>query len=347
MFLGYLDGLKAQGWEPDLIISTCGGAFASLAVMSSAEPEKRLDLLRSDAFHKELLQFQMNSAKTSALVMGAKAGDLGKQANESPSYLPLPRIFEKNDVLMWVPFQFGVEAAKLPFTGNLPKSIVVGSRLLYGPKDVGKSDGGEGSKWYRENYVTDEDTAKLLDGRPSDIAALFPKGAVDSTTETRTGWTQGEAARMSVSDLYYMQPLEKDGQYFAGGFINLFPLELAMELGDEVVAIRSSPFSGIEDTVIKTVFGYSGNERMDHVMSTLASSPEGKGRVHWLEVAADIDSTYEKWGMNPQMSKGNIFLASLKSGIPQDLEEYRKRVNALYAWGKSKGLAVKLTPDKK
>lgn len=339
VFLGYSDGLRKRGWLPDLVIGTCGGAFAALLTSSLPNPEDRIAFLRSPEFYEELRRVVINKSKTNSSTLLSEVTHLEIQAVSETPFLPLPNVFRKEDVALWLPLRFNFSLAALSFSASGVRSIIVASHFLFGPGEEGTSSGDASRKWYREAYFTDAQTARLLENRVSTMAALYPQSAIDSNTEVHTDWTLGDAARASMADIRYIQPVQKGDQYYGGGFLDLFPVELALELGQEVVAVRPTSFSHIENVVMRTSFGVDGNERFRYLRERLEIDPEVSKRVHWLDTS-DLNSIYSRCGMNPHLVIG--IRSRMDDRIPGNYAEYLRRVDCLYNYGLEKAQTVDL-----
>ena len=73
------------------------------------------------------------------------------------------------------------------------------------------------------------------------------------------------AARISVSDMFYVAPVNIADDVFAGGAIDLLPIEVANALSQEVIREEKQPYSSTEEALVRAVLGFSGNERLAEV----------------------------------------------------------------------------------
>ena len=74
-----------------------------------------------------------------------------------------------------------------------------------------------------------------------------------------------KAMRISVSDMFYVEPVLYQNQYYAGGAIDLAPIELALEIADEVILEKKNNYTNIEESLVRAVLGFSGNERLEEI----------------------------------------------------------------------------------
>ena len=109
-----------------------------------------------------------------------------------------------------------------------PHLLIVGATLDADPSKVETSRNGR--RLYRELYLTDPEVAAHLQGVRSAIGLRYPGSAVSVETVTRTDFSVGDAALVSIRDPFLFRPVHRDGAYFIGGNVNLYPLELARQL---------------------------------------------------------------------------------------------------------------------
>ena len=99
------------------------------------------------------------------------------------------------------------------------------------------------------------------------ILKSYEGSAIDSQVELFQDVPLPIATRISVSDMFYVQPVHYKGAYFAGGIIDLMPIELAEQLGETIIFEKKKGFGTIDEALIRAVFGYSGNRRLQEVMT--------------------------------------------------------------------------------
>ena len=140
--------------------------------------------------------------------------------------------------------------------------------MLFTPHECGSSR--EGRKLYQEVLFTDPQTAQKIP--PSALQHTEPNyihSAVASNILLNTEMPILRAARISISDMFYVAPVAYQDSYYAGGAIDLVPMELAYTLSAEVIAERKQAYSPTEEALVRAVLGFSGNERL----ATVASYP--------------------------------------------------------------------------
>jgi hypothetical protein len=161
-----------------------------------------------------------------------------------------------------------------PVTGlNIP-SIIIGSEILFNRTDAGKTRNGR--KLYRKVLFTDEATARRINCDNIQITSKnYRSSAIDPSIELMTDVSMLTAMRISISDMFYVQPVYYKNRYFAGGAIDLTPIELARSIAKTVIFEKKNPYTAMEEALVRAVLGYSGNKRLDEV--------EKSGVDYWID----------------------------------------------------------------
>ena len=153
-------------------------------------------------------------------------------------------------------------------------------------------------------------------------------------TATLTNLTLSQAARISVSDPYYMNPVKIDGTYYLSGAIDLYPLEAAKLLGHEVtMGFARSFYTLTEQPATKSSFRYDNNARLRKVNDQEAD--------YWIDLS-DTSKMYARSGFNPDVNIlwGPIspFRATIALGVPESYEEFVRMINEQWKFGKERAI---------
>jgi len=172
----------------------------------------------------------------------------------------------------------------------------------------------------------------MLEGFESQIGLDFPKSTVDVPTDVIYGKSLDQASRASISDAYYINSIQMDGFHFLAGAIDLYPLEVARHLAEKVIVSYDSTF----DTYVSlpshyNVYKYNINERNQLVKNSYAD--------YWID-RTDFGKMIDEIGISPALT-----FRKAKSGVPEDLESYRKRVDLLWEWGKARAVEAVWDPS--
>jgi len=141
-------------------------------------------------------------------------------------------------------------------------------------------------KPFSEVYISDEETLKTIQNLQvySFISKLYPESNVDTEILFRNNIPIVTAMRASTSDAYLYNPTYFKDEYYLGGQINLYPIELAQILSEEVFVMHSRPFAPpIETNAIKKVYNYDPNLRLKYTDSLIRESD------YWID-ASDFSS---------------------------------------------------------
>jgi hypothetical protein len=319
LFLGMLEAAEESGQRPDLIIGTCGGSIAAALATHFPDSKSRREFVESRTYYELLTKVRLENADLSqALQRVFKM--VGKRAGVDDT---LPDVFHRPIL------RVGDDLQKMfatKFSSTDLRTIIIASRVLYGPEQIGSKR--KGNKYFKEVYFTDADTAKYLVGLQAGAAKFDPSSYVASEIEITTDADLGLAVRASISDPYYINPITIQGSYFLTGAVNLYPYEVAEKLGDEMIAPYVGSFDSLEQNAFGSVYGFNSNKRLQ----LYHARTEG---VRWVDFSDAGDTIYQTSGFNP---KPDIKSLAIKSRIPAEYEEYKRKVGELWAFGYARGL---------
>lgn len=326
MFLGMLDALESQGRRPDVVIGTCGGGIAAAIATAIPTSAERRALVESEEFFRLLGRVKMgNTSLFSALARVWYMHRIGWFSDS------LPNIF--TETLLSVPPELSLPALDRPFASSGMRAVIIAARLAFGPSDAGKPR--RGRKVYRQVYFTDPDTAQLLRGLQSPIAQLYPDSAVELETAVDERQLPMVAARLGVTDPYYVNPIAlADGQYYLTGAIDIQPLETAHRLGREVfIPFSAGSGRSVERRAFLSTFQYDFNVRLRHGTSGQAT--------YWIDTS-DSAMMHDEYGFDPRL---DVFSLSVKMRIPERFEEYRQKIRGQWEYGWQRAMEALGRPE--
>ena len=157
----------------------------------------------------------------------------------------------------------------------------------------------------------------------SPIAKMFPKAPIHPDVDVRSGYRVWDVARATLADMYLTAPMWLEDpagghpkELFITGAMNISPIELALSLGDEVMAIRmrelraSNPAEKIESYVYEDTFGFTNDERRIAIKNRFGD------KVIWIDLKG-IEEMEKKNGFSP-LRVGDGSKMHLKDNIPAD-----------------------------
>ena len=301
---GVYDALLDRGWKPDVIITTCGAAVVGAMIHGVPDRTERLAMLQSPVMLEAFRAFKLKRGgfrDIERLIRKLSRYQTGWQTNSDV----VPDLFNLaffDDDSIPLPFWHK------PFTDRRPDDphiVVVGATAAFTPDEVETPR--RGRKLYHETYFTDPEIAKLIEGFQSPIAQAYPNSAVALDTKVFTDFSVGDAAAISIRDPFLMKPLRRGDQYFTGGNIDLYPLELARHLASEVVMTFNTGMVDFELLAIDVTLGYNMNDRLRTIT--------GRDVDHWVD-ATGIKS--RDFTLDPKLRRGFPKLFELKENYPQD-----------------------------
>lgn len=310
---GIFSALKDMGHTPDLIIGSCGGAIAA-AIINSLETDIEIkEYMKS----LELYGF-MKSLKLTREKMLYRIG-IDCKLRELRKKLYIENIFDK--YLVDIPEDLDNYLPTLSKRKNFSiKTIIIGSKILFDKFEIGKICGDR--KLYQEVIFTDKKTEKLFKKEELKVKSkILSKSVIEEKAKMTTDFSLLKAARISISDMFYTKPVLHNDEYFAGGAINLVPIELAKLLADEVILELKQEYDKIEDSSVKSVFGYSGNERLQEVHDSYGD--------YWIDTS-DVPSKLKGHYVTARL---NLLKLQVELSIPDEYEKFREDVDIQWKYG--------------
>ncbi|MCT2562550.1 patatin-like phospholipase family protein [Chryseobacterium herbae] len=323
IYLGIFAALEEMDMKPDVLIASCGGAFAATVINAFPDTISRKAYLKSEEYfrfvsgtvltkHKKLSQIGLFSLKK--MLDKRNAPYLEDVFNRYLVEMPqdLSEVFPslKN-------VQFSQEVA----------TVIIGSEILFDPKEAGQERSGR--KLYRKIILTDQKTAEKINTEQIIIPSEnMMNSVVEKLPVVKTDFSLLESTRISVSDMFYVEPVFLQGKYFAGGAIDLIPAELARHLADEIIIEKKQTYSSIEEAFVRAVLGFSGNERLleikklsaDFQIDTTGIKQDLKGHylkkgINWgkFEIDFSFPKTYEQFAEDMEMQWQYGFDQTIKS----------------------------------
>lgn len=303
-FVGMYDALVDRGWKPDLLITTCGASVAAAIIHGVPDRHERLKLIQSPMMLEGIEGFRLTRGGFRDVERLLRKLSLYRRGWETGSDV-VPDLFN-------LAF-FDVDPITLPFwqrpftdrAPDAPRVIIAGSTASFTQADVERPRNGR--KLYHEAYFTDPVVAPYLASYTSAIARAYPRSSIGSEVRVFTDVSIGDAAAISIRDPFLFPPVERNGQVFTGSNINLYPLELARLLADEVMMTFNPAFNGFELMAIDVSLGYD----MNHRLQAVTASPVD----YWIDAT---NMNVAQFAMDPKVHFGFPTLFQLKPNLPVD-----------------------------
>jgi hypothetical protein len=253
-----------------------------------------------------------------------------------------PAVYRDNkDYLLDVPFDLCPPGLNIPFSANKMRAIILATKILY-PRELQDKPRPENSKpLYQEVVFTDRLTADEIARvkyEQSPIAKMFPKAPIHADVDVRSGYRIWDVARAALADMYLTAPMwlqDPTGRHptelFITGALNISPIELALLLGDEVMAIRmrelrtSNTVDRLESHIYENTFGFNNDDR------TLEIKRRFGDKVIWIDLEG-IQEMEKRNGFSP-LRVGDGPRMHLEDNIPTDPAEFKRRSKAQWEWG--------------
>ncbi|WP_022818895.1 patatin-like phospholipase family protein [Fusobacterium russii] len=310
VYAGMYAALLENNLAPDLIIGTCGASLSTVIISHLIEPIKIKNYFKS----KELYNLSKNLKLTDE-----------RKFFKLPFYLLMKFLSLKKDnyvedVINRFLIDFPSEIENL--LPNLASekaeidSIIIGSKLNFSSKDINRKINEE--KIYREviftNIKSDLNLNKIL------RTNSYKNSLVDEDLEIVNDLSLINASRISMADMFLMSPVIYKNNYYAGGAIDLLPFEIASLLAKEIFLELKQSYNFIENSALKLVLGYNGNNRFKEVNSMQAS--------HWIDTS-DMPFYFKE---NYSFLKYNFFKMELELSS-LNYEDYCRDIDSQWEYG--------------
>ena len=319
IYSGIYAALEELGHKPDLIIGSCGGGMATNIISSFKTNIERKEYLKSLEFYNFIKKFSLTKErKLYKIGLDFKIRGIRNKKNNY-----IEDIFNK--YLLYIPenvedFLPTLAKSQGPYISN----IIIGSKILFNKFEVGEKVNGR--KLYKEIYMTDIKTKKLIEENwLSQKSKIFLNSSLSEKIEIRTDIPLLKASRISVSDIFYTNPVFYNGENFSGGFVDLIPIELAKSLSKEVILELKQKYKKIEEIALISTVGYSGNERMREVHDFNAD--------YWI----DTSDTAKNLKGSYISTKINLFKFQVELSIPETYEKYKNDIDIQWDYGYQRG----------
>ena len=256
IYCGMYAAWEDAGMKPGVLVAACGGAIAATIIQSFPTNAERKAYLMSEELYRFIrLQKLTEDSRLSRI------GLLCLKKMRSKKAAPyMEDVFHTYLVDMPTDLSGGLPSLSDGFNPEIP-TVIIGSELLFTPEMAGSARGNR--KLYRKILFTDEHTARHIHPEEIQIESQnYKESAVDSAIRIKTDMPLPVAMRISVSDMFYVQPVHYRNQYYAGGAIDLMPYELARSLAETIIVERKQVYSPVEEALVRAVLGFSGNARL-------------------------------------------------------------------------------------
>ena len=323
IYLGMYAALENLEIKPDVLIGTCGGALAATVINSFPDNNARKEYLKSEEYFRFITKKRLTKEKK----LSRRGLFSLKKMIDTRNAPFIEDVFDK--YLAEIPQDFSEEfplLEKTTFSKEIP-TLIIGSEILFDPKRVGQKRNDQ--KLYKKVIFTDTETAKRIDSKKiSVLSKNYVDSAITEKIKIKTNISMLVSTRISISDMFYVAPVYFEGTYFAGGAIDLIPIELAKHIASSIVVEQKQYYSRVEEALVRAVLGYSGNKRLTTIQEkapeykidtrNIKKELEGcyiKKEIDWkrFEICIDYPKTYQKFreDMDKQWDYG--FQQTIKS----------------------------------
>lgn len=318
IYLGMYAAACECGRAPDLLLASCGSAIAANIISSLPDDAQRKAWLSSPEMYRfwgELKSVQ-HAGILSTLARAAKRKLSRRNAAQ------IPDLF--GDYLFEVPPHF--PQPPMPVGQPAVAVAIVGGKLLYREQEVGQPRGRR--KLFAETLFCNSRSAALLTGMTSPLSdPRWGDHAVADTLLTDVDTPIHIAARISISDMFYFPCHPHGGEHYIGGVVDLFPLEVARRLAEEVMIEFKQSFDQMFSIPAwRAVLGLDGNQRLRY--------------VNGQPVDIRVDTSDVTFALAQQSAQKKLDWRGnrIRLIMPESYETYVQYMDAQWQYGYARGL---------
>lgn len=319
-YLGVLRGLQSEGWEPDLVVTTCGSSMIAALLQSQPTAQDAEDFFFSADFY-EALHTSTHVDKGSGLRALSRVYLKDNRKH-------FPHIFGRTILDVSVPSP--LPSFSKPLDSVHPRVLMLATRMHHGAEVQGQAWSKLGPGVLQEVFLTDHDTAALIPPFTSPLNEWSNR--IASETAVLSDWDTWQAFRVSIADPYLLAPLPIGEDHFATGAIDIVPVELATSLGDDVIITSTGDMESANSRGFENLFGFGQNER-----ARWARAQQREG-LRWVDLNDDV-KVYRESGISPILS-GWLPLPGqflrIKDHMPKSYDEFVRKMRSEFQYGASR-----------
>lgn len=325
LYLGMYAALEELGLKPDLLIATCGGSLAAAIIQAFARDVERKSYLQSEEFYRFFCGHQLTQQRH----LGKLGWYVLRKQWDKRTAPYLEDVFDRYLVKMEHDLSPLLPTLNRPFSEEIP-AIIIGSKMLFDRSAVGERRGER--KLYQKVLIGNTTALSnvsldniQIQGENYGQSAVAPAVAINSTV------TLLEAVRISMSDMFYIEPIQRNGEYYAGGAIDLVPVELAQSLAAEVICERKQRYKLQEEGLVRAVLGFSGNQRLRDIDQQFQG-------LRWI----DTRDAAEKLAGNYCRKDIDWRRFEITLSLPASLDEFAVAMEAQWNYGYRKAMELRM-----
>ncbi|HEV7816588.1 MAG TPA: patatin-like phospholipase family protein [Janthinobacterium sp.] len=315
IYLGMYEAMRQSDRAPDLLLASCGGSLAATVIQSLPDDASRRAWLYSPGMYRFWCALKSAPQANLARTLWRAARRAVARGNAAV----IPDLFQ--DYLFEL-------APQLPFPPVSAQSetdlAIIGGKLLFSEREAGQPRGRR--KLFAETLFCPPRAAALVQGMVSPLSdPRWGEHAVASDLLTDAAMAPADAARISISDMFYFPPPRVGDEHYIGGVIDLFPVELARRLADEVILEFKEAFDQtFAIPAWRSVLGLDGNQRLRY-----ANGQPADIRID----ASDVSSIEEPMQQKLDWRRNRIDVI-----MPADHATFVRHMEAQWEYGFQRGM---------
>lgn len=311
--------------KPDILLASCGGAIAAALIHALPDEEARKDWLCSRQMYDYCRQVHStpHAVLHRVLLRAAQRRFSSQLAPVVPDIFS-EYLFEPPDTEIPLP-------PVAPYSGQAALAII-GAKLLFGSSEIGHARGAR--KLFAETIFASPRVQHLLACATSALArSAWHASAVALGLCFESVYPLASAVLISTADVIYFPAVSHLGQFYSGGAVDLFPIEIAKQLATEIIMELKAPLDqSFAQPAWRSVYGIDGNARLRQVQQNHAKI----GNDVWIDTR-DIRLQLRTEQVQKRMDwrTGRIRLVAAKTHV-----EFVAQMQAQWRYGYQRATAA-------
>ena len=257
-YLGMYAAASEARKKPDILLASCGGAIAAAIIHALPDDDARKAWLCSPALYDYCRQAHSTPHAALHRVLGRAL-----QRRFSTGLAPIiPNLF--SEYLFEPPADAIPLPSVNPYPGQ-PALAIIGAKILFAPAEVGQARGAR--KLFAETVFADQRVHDLLRFATAAVAGdPWQASSIAADLCFKSLYPLASAVLISTADVIYFPAVSHFGQFYSGGAVDLFPVEIAKQLAREIIMEFKAPLNrNFAQPAWLSVYGIDGNDRLAQV----------------------------------------------------------------------------------
>ena len=257
-YLGMYAAACDAGKKPDILLASCGGAISAALIHALPDHSTRKAWICSP----EMYDYSRSARSTPHAALHRVLLRAAQRRFSKHLATTIPDLYSE---YMFEPPKSAIPLPLVVAYPEQPALAIIGAKILFSPGDVGHARGAR--KLFAETIFAEARVHDLLANKtvamadsPWRASAIAPHFSFESV------YPLANTVLISTSDVVYFPLVSHLGQHYSGGAIDLFPIEVAKQLANEIIMEWKAPLDqNFAAPAWRSAYGIDGNARLAQV----------------------------------------------------------------------------------